>query len=630
MTALRIVQVAVSLSFLALGVYTVADWLRHRERTRGYLALALGTLGVTSVLGQVNMLTSGVVRVALADLSLVFFMVSGYALLLFRASFIPLSRQIRIGAAAACVIALGFYFAVGYPASGSAVHPSAVQSVALLFLILVWSACVLEPVVRFWLASRRRPAVQRARLRALGGGYAAIVLILLIAGLGGSAVSSATAMWLFEVVAIISLPLLLVGFSPPRWVRRLWRETEVDRLRDAIHDLVLFSPDRPTLARRSVAWAMRLVGAESGAIVDADGQVLAVEGMSADTARELAAKVDREGQAQLLTTPGSPRGNAILIPLRLDAGVAAMVVISGPFTPFFGTEEVGQLRAYSVNITAALDRARVTERLNALDKMKSQFLNLASHELRSPLGVINGYLSMLEQGALGQLKESGVRAVEVLKAKTLEMNLLVAQMLDAARLEEGKLALKREHVDLRDIANSAIQVVRPTSEGRHQIMLETSQDEVPVFGDSERLLTIVTNLLENAVKYSPNGGAVQCVVGSANGTATIRVIDAGVGIAPDDVPRLFNRFERLHNPLTSHVGGTGLGLYLSRELARQHGGDIEVDSSPGAGSTFTLALPITRPVPDALEHTAPLPPERTPVAPRLHVLTPDADESQPA
>ena len=628
MTALRIVQVAVSLSFLALGIYTVADWLRHRERSRGYLALALGTLGVTSILGQVNLLTSGVVLIALGDLSLVLFMVSGYALLLFRDSFIPLSRSIRVGAAVACLFSLGFYFAVGYPGSGSQLRPTAIQSVAVLALVLVWSASVLEPVVRFWLASRHRPAVQRARLRALGGGYAAIVLILLIAGVGGSAVRSVTAMWLFEIIAIISLPLLLVGFSPPSWVRRLWREPEVDRLRDAIHDLVLFSPDRPTLARRSVSWAMRLVGADCGAIVDADGQVLASEGMPAETARELGAQVDKDNRATLLATPGSSRGNAIVIPLRIDAGVGALVVISGPFTPFFGTEEVSQLRAYSVNVTAALDRARVTERLAALDKMKSQFLNLASHEMRSPLGVINGYLSMLEQGSLGQLKEAGVRAIAVLKAKTLEMNLLVAQMLDAARLEEGKLALKREHLDLREIATAAIQVVRPGADSRHQITLEAPPDDVTVFGDSERLLTIVTNLLENAVKYSPNGGAVRCVVGSANGSATLRVIDAGVGIAADDIPRLFNRFERLQNPLTSHVGGTGLGLYLSRELARQHGGDIEVESLPGTGSTFTLVLPVTHPVSDAVEHQAPLRPEPVPVAPRLHVLTPDADESQ--
>ncbi|HEX3630783.1 MAG TPA: HAMP domain-containing sensor histidine kinase, partial [Candidatus Dormibacteraeota bacterium] len=535
---------------------------------------------------------------------------------------------IRVGAAVACAAALVAYLVVGYPATTSQLRPTPLQSAALLAVILVWSACVLEPVIRFWLASRRRPAVQRARLRALGGGYAAIVIILLVAGLGGAAISNPTVTWLFEIVAIVALPLLLVGFAPPRWLRRIWREAEVDRLRDAIHDLVLFSPDRPTLARRAADWAMRLVGADSVAIVDADGQIMALHGMSPQTGAGLAARVDQEGRSQLLATPGSARNNAIVIPLPIDAGMGAMVVVSGPFTPFFGDEEVSQLRAYSVNITAALDRARVTERLAALDKMKSQFLNLASHELRSPLGVINGYLSMLEQGSLGQLKEAGVRAVEVLKTKTLEMNLLVAQMLDAARLEEGKLSLKRDHLDLRQILNEALSVVRPIADARHQLTLETPSTEVPVFGDGERLLTIVTNLLENAVKYSPSGGIIRCVVSASGSSASISVTDPGVGIRPEDLPRLFNRFERLQNPETSHVGGTGLGLYLSRELARQHGGDIEVDSTPGSGSTFTLVLPLTRPMPEALQEGPLLRPEPAVTTPRLRVVPEEADETQ--
>jgi signal transduction histidine kinase len=629
MTTLRIVQLLVSLGFLALGIFTVAEWLRDRERSRGYLALALGSLGLTSVLGQLNTFTNYAGGAFISDLSLVLFMLSGYALLLFRDSFIPLARQIQVGAALACVLALLAYLLTGYPKANSGTRPSAVQSAAVIVLILVWSACVLEPVIRFWLASRRRPAVQRARLRALGGGYAAIVVILLVAGFGGSAVTNPTVMWLFEAVAIVSLPLLLVGFAPPRWLRRIWREPEVDRLRDALHELVLFSPDRPTLAKRASEWAARLVGADGAGIVDPDGTVLALQGMDNEAARKLASQVDKEGRAQLLAAPGSSREDAIVVPLPLDAGVGALVVMSGPFTPFFGTEEVGQLRAYAVNITAALDRARVTERLAALDRMKSQFLNLASHELRSPLGVINGYLSMLEQGALGQLKESGVRAIEVLKAKTLEMNLLVAQMLDAARLEEGKLTLKRDHLDLCQLAREALEVVRPmASSQQHQLLIDSPSAEVPIFGDAERLVTIITNLVENAIKYSPQGGAVRCVVSAADNSARLSVIDRGVGISPEDLPRLFNRFERLQNPKTSHVGGTGLGLYLSRELARQHGGDIEVNSEAGAGSTFSLVLPLTRPLAEAELKEEPLRRETAPSAPRLHVLAPEGEETQ--
>jgi len=618
--ALQIVQAVVSLSFLALGVFTVVDWLRHRERSRGYLALALGTLGLTSVAGQVNALT-GYHLTAIGDLALILFMVSGYALLLFRDSFIPLSRRLRIGALVLAAAATAFALVVTIP-SDPHQRPTALQSAATIVVVLVWSACVIEPIVRFWIASRHRPAVQRARLRAIGAGYGAIVVILLVAGFGGAAATNPMVQWLFEAVAVVALPLLYASFAAPRWLRRLWRLREEDEYREAVHDLVLFSPDRPTLARRASEWGLRLVGAEGIAIVDANGELLALRGLTKDAAQRLAAQVDPKGQPRLLATPGASREDAIVVPLPLDLGMGAMVVVSGPYTPFFGTDEVSRLRGYAANITAALDRARVTERLAALEKTKTQFLNLASHELRSPLGVINGYLSMLEQGSLGQLKESGLQAVQVLKAKTVELNLLVTQMLDSARLEDGRLALKRDRLDLREVASAAMQVVRPLAGPDHVLTLETPPAAVIVMGDADRIKTIISNLLENAIKYSPNGGRVQCIVSTADGLATLRVVDGGVGIAGEDLPRLFNRFERIEHRETSHVGGTGLGLYLSRELARQHGGDIRVESRPRSGSTFTLTLPRIVASPELPE---PVTSEPEPVPPRLHVVGAEAD-----
>jgi signal transduction histidine kinase len=619
--ALQIVQAVVSLSFLALGVFTVVDWLRHRERSRGYLALALATLGLTSVVGQVNTLTGYRLGALIGDVALIFFMTSGYALLLFRDSFIPLSRRLRIGALVLTVAATAFALVVLIP-SGPNRRPTPVQSVATIALVLVWSACVMEPIIRFWAAARRRPAVQRARLRALAGGYGAIVLILLVAGFGGSAATNPTVQWLFEVVAIVALPLLYVSFAAPPWLRRLWRQREEEQFREAMHDLVLFSPDRSTLAKRAAEWGLRLVGADGIAIVDANGEVLAIRGLPADAAHALADRVDPKGQPRLLATQGSRRQDAIVVPLPLDGGMGAMVVVSGPYTPFFGTDEVARLRGYAANITAALDRTRVTERLAALEKTKTQFLNLASHELRSPLGVINGYLSMLETGSLGQLKDSGLRAVEVLKAKTLELNLLVAQMLDAARLEDGRLALKRDRLDLRELAGQAMRMVGPLAGSDHTLTLETPPRDVTVFGDAGRITTIVSNLLENAIKYSPGGGKIRCVVSVADQVATLKVVDTGVGIAREDLPRLFNRFERIMHRETSHVSGTGLGLYLSRELARQHGGDILVESQPQSGSTFTLTLPLALPAPEATE---PVRTEPEVAVPHLHVVSADVE-----
>src|SRR5207237_593595 len=128
-------------------------------------------------------------------------------------SFIPLSRRLRIGALALCVAVTAAALVVVVPVSPTA-RPTSVQLAATIALVLVWTACVAEPIVRLWAASRGRPAVQRARLRALGGGYAAIVIILLVSVFGGSAVANPFVQWLFEVVAIIALPLLYVGFAP--------------------------------------------------------------------------------------------------------------------------------------------------------------------------------------------------------------------------------------------------------------------------------------------------------------------------------------------------------------------------------------------------------------------------------
>src|SRR5438105_2254828 len=140
------VQAVVSLSFLALGVFTVVDWLRHRERSRGYLALALATLGLTSVVSQVNAVTDQRLGILVGDLALVLFMTSGYALLLFRDSFIPLSRRLRIGALLLTVAATAFALVVMIPADRRHA-PTALQSVATITLVLVWAACVIEPII---------------------------------------------------------------------------------------------------------------------------------------------------------------------------------------------------------------------------------------------------------------------------------------------------------------------------------------------------------------------------------------------------------------------------------------------------------------------------------------------------
>jgi signal transduction histidine kinase len=231
------------------------------------------------------------------------------------------------------------------------------------------------------------------------------------------------------------------------------------------------------------------------------------------------------------------------------------------------------------------------ERMEGLEKVKSHILNLVSHELRSPLTVAVGYVSMLEEEALGPLTPESRSVLPIVMAKLNAMETLVGQMLEVSRLEESTLVLKRECLDLRDVCRETVDTIRPLLGGEHRVKVEAPAGEVMVFADRDRLGTILVNLLSNAIKYSPGGGEVSCVVGDDASHPSVAISDEGLGIADEDLPRLFTRFGRILTPENRGISGTGLGLYLSRELARQHGGDIAVRSPRGSGSTFTLSLP---------------------------------------
>ncbi|TMD04054.1 MAG: HAMP domain-containing histidine kinase, partial [Chloroflexi bacterium] len=199
------------------------------------------------------------------------------------------------------------------------------------------------------------------------------------------------------------------------------------------------------------------------------------------------------------------------------------------------------------------------ERMAELERLKGEFLNLASHELRGPLSVLRGYVSMIEDGSFGPLEGADMRrAAPVLGAKVGEMALLVDKMLETARLEESELDLSIERLDLRDVAQRAVDAVAPLATPAHEVRWEPPREPVTVMGDSVRIGIIITNLLHNAVKYSPGGGVVQCFLTTAQDTAVLTVWDQGLGVDEADLQRLFTRFGRLVTPENSHIPGTGL------------------------------------------------------------------------
>ena len=238
------------------------------------------------------------------------------------------------------------------------------------------------------------------------------------------------------------------------------------------------------------------------------------------------------------------------------------------------------------------DRLRQkADQLAELEKAKSEFLRLASHELRGPATMLGGYLSLMEDESLGPIPKRMRPVLPLLRAKAAQINLLANEMVEAARLEDQRLQLQRRRLELREVVRRCLQAARASATPKHRLRFEDRvHHKVPMMADPMRLDIIIGNLIDNAIKYSPAGGDVTVQLSIAGGLALLSVRDLGIGIAAADMDRLFVRFNRLVNE--SDVPGTGLGLYLARELARLHGGDIVAVSKPGEGSEFTLSLPL--------------------------------------
>jgi len=570
--AAAVAQYLTTAAFVALGVAVAYRWYRQPSRAQGMLALALITLAAVALIGRFQSPTNP--SPVLAFISVVAFLASGYFVLLFRNEFIPLGRRTRIAAN----VLLGVSIVVGFLDTFVFARADPfVLTVILLELIGAWAIFTGEPIIRFWLASNTLPAVQRARMRFLSGGFAVLIVVLFASVLARSALQNPTAGLITQLIVLAIVPAIYVSFAPPSLLRRIWRMSEENEVRAAMQDLLIFSPNRQALAERAVYWAVRLMGASAGFVTDADGRVLAMYGIDADRASNLAA--------------GSSGEDVIVAPLHLTEGQGTLAIVAGRFTPVFGADEISQMRAYEVSVSAGLERSRVIERMAAIETNKTQFLNLASHELRGPVTVLRGYVSMLEGGLLGHLNERGRKAAAVMASKVSEMNELIEEMIEAARLEDGALALRPVEADLRDVVRAAAESVAPVVDSAHTLDLDLPERRVRVRVDADRTKAIIGNLMSNAIKYSPAGGAVTCQVRARAGIASVAVSDEGLGIAAESLPQLFTRFGRVITPETEHLKGTGLGLFLGRQLARMQGGDITVISTEGKGSTFTLHLP---------------------------------------
>jgi signal transduction histidine kinase len=227
----------------------------------------------------------------------------------------------------------------------------------------------------------------------------------------------------------------------------------------------------------------------------------------------------------------------------------------------------------------------MTARLGESEQLSRNFLMSVSHELRTPLTAIRGHVAALREGVLEDEASRG-RSLEVISEEALRLERLVGDVLDLAKLDARRFALLREEVDMRALCERAYATFAEEARARGiEYDLELGEGAVLVT-DGDRVLQIVTNLIANALRWTPEGGRVDLGLDAQNGEVTVAVADTGPGIARDQEERIFRPF------WSGDGGGTGLGLAIARELAVALGGRLELDSEPGRGSRFVLVLPV--------------------------------------
>ena len=284
---------------------------------------------------------------------------------------------------------------------------------------------------------------------------------------------------------------------------------------------------------------------------------------------------------------------ALSVPLILEGELVGVIGLGRPREPF-SDEEVDAVRRLAPIAALLMRNARLLEDARQASRAKSDFLNMAGHELRTPLTVIRGYLSLVATGAYGEAPPDWAPVLALLERKSDELATMVESILVAARIQSGRLTVGSGRVDMVGVVREAVDRAGAAAAlAGGAVIGRYPTAELFVNGDRTQLGVIADNLLANAIKYSSPPAAVTATVEQRDDFVEIRVADRGRGIAEHDRERIFEEFVRLENAGGDYPPGTGLGLFIARELAERYGGSLVLESSElGQGSTFKLRLPI--------------------------------------
>ncbi len=354
------------------------------------------------------------------------------------------------------------------------------------------------------------------------------------------------------------------------------REEQVRLLIDAVKDYAIFLVDPQGRVQTWNAGAAALIGYDAGDVRDCDFSMFypSTEVAAGEPAHDLARALD-EGRSE------RERWH-----LRKDR---TMFWASTVLTPVF--DAAAGLRGYALVVRDLTDPKRLLE-LEHSNRRMSEFLAMLAHELRNPLAPIRNAVDVLGVHAAFPEQLDGVR--EVIDRQLGQLTRLVDDLLDIGRIATGKIRLDRRRLDYRDIVRSSVDATRPLAQARgHRLLLSLPEEPIPMVGDATRLAQSLQNLLDNAVRYTADGGEIRVDVRRDDAESTTRVSDSGRGIPRQQIERIFELFSQVDADDAQPASGLGIGLSLARTLVEQHGGTLGAESpGRGKGSVFTMRLPV--------------------------------------
>ena len=320
--------------------------------------------------------------------------------------------------------------------------------------------------------------------------------------------------------------------------------------------------------------------------------------------------VVRDVDAELGEAGGARMFNAVGIQAVICAGLVkdgrlvAMMALHQSQPRDWTAREVALVQDVVERCWAHIERARDSAMLREQDRRKDEFLATLAHELRNPLAPIKYAVSMMR---LAPEPQAQTRAQEVIDRQVSQMSRLIDDLLDLSRINRGQIQLQREPVRLRPLLERAVETARPAIEAsRHELALDVPDADLLLLADPARIVQVVGNLLNNAAKYTPDGGRIAVTARREGGMAVLDIVDNGIGIPPDQQDKLFQMFSQVDHTSVRGKGGLGIGLALVRTLVQMHGGSVRILSDgQDEGTRVTVELPLADPVPQGGPGAAP-------------------------